>query len=272
MKYPAFLFLIIFISVTTFAQKPKAVKKTPPDSSAPAVQIGGEKEEFDKAAALNDAAEQIKALEKFLAAFPKSSEKNHALELMTVARAQIGDQKFKNNEPAEGVKFFTLAVRQAPQPISDKLFSEIILQIPSGLFFRGQTVAASETAQLIEVKTEGNARQTLGLATYYLGIENAAEAERLAAKALVIEPNLPAAYQTLGIAQRLNFNLDDALESYAKALELDAKFGGFQTQSGGDEPRRRQTRCSRAALPRTARQRRSRRAGANRFDARAFRR
>ncbi|MBA2493876.1 MAG: hypothetical protein H0V31_04175, partial [Acidobacteria bacterium] len=73
-----------------------------------------------------------------------------------------------------------------------------------------------------EEKIDGNANQLLGLATFYLGTENAAEARRLAEKAIVLKPNLPAAYQTLGLAKRLDFQLEEAANAYAKALELDA--------------------------------------------------
>ena len=212
---------MFFVSLTTFAQKPKTAGKPAGSSTGAAAKAADDKTEFEKAAAVGDPAERIKAFEKFIAAFPKSPEKVHAQELLTVARAQVGDQKLKNNETEIGVKLFKLAVRDAPLPVSDKLFSEILLPIPSNLFFRGQAADALETARTIETKIGGNAKQNLGLAAFYLGIENASEAERLAEKALASEPNLPAAYQTLGIAQRLNFEPDDALKSYAKALELD---------------------------------------------------
>nr|MBA2737842.1 tetratricopeptide repeat protein [Pyrinomonadaceae bacterium] len=68
-----------------------------------------------------------------------------------------------------------------------------------------------------------NAKQLLGLATFYLGIENAAEAERLANKVIAFNANLPAAYRTLGLAYRINFQLEESANAYAKALELDAE-------------------------------------------------
>jgi tetratricopeptide (TPR) repeat protein len=220
MKNCTILFFLILFSLTVFAQKPKPIKKAFNTNSAKS--IGGEKEEFEKARAQTNATDRIKALKKFVANFPNSAEKIHALELMVVARAQAADEKLRAGDAAVGTELFKLAVKEAPTPLSDKLFADIILQIPNNLFFRGQRDAAVEIARMIEGKIGENAKQLLGLATFYLGGEDAAEAQKLADRAIAIEPNLPAAYQTLGLANRLNFNLDEAANAYAKALELDA--------------------------------------------------
>ncbi len=220
MKQTALLFCLILFSFTAFAQKPKPVKK-PTNSANQTAKPTSEKDEFEKAASQKNAAERIEALQKFIENFPKSDEKIHALELVVSARAEIADDKLRLGDTASGIEFFKSAVKDAPSPISDKLFTEIILQIPTNLFIRARQTEAVEVAKLIEEKIEGNANQILGLATFYLGTENADEAKRLAEKAIAINPNLPAAYQTLGLANRLNFQLEDAANAYAKALELD---------------------------------------------------
>jgi tetratricopeptide (TPR) repeat protein len=220
-NFTILLFLLLF-SLAAFAQKPKSIKK-PDNSSKPANSskpTGSEKEEFEKAAAKSNAAEKIKALQKFNLDFPNSAEKNKALELIAETRAQIADEKLRSGDVEGGVELFKLAVKDAPATISDKLFTEVILQIPNNLFFRGQRLAAIEIAQSIEKKIDGNAKQVLGLAAFYLSIESADEAKRLAEKAIEIEPTQPAAYQTLGIANRLNFNLEEAANAYSKALEF----------------------------------------------------
>ena len=226
MKNLAILFLLISFSFTAFAQKPKtkSIKKTALATPAKSPKtLGDEKTEFEKAVNQTGATERTAALQKFIKNFPKSNEKTRALELIVSARAEIADEKLRLSDTASGVELFKLAVKNAPKPLSDKLFTEIVLQIPTNLFLRGQQAAAFEVAKLIEEKTEGNARQILGLATFYLGTENASEAKRLAEKALQLEPNSPAAYQTLGIAYRLNFQLEEAANAYTKALEFDAK-------------------------------------------------
>jgi tetratricopeptide (TPR) repeat protein len=79
-------------------------------------------------------------------------------------------------------------------------------------------------------------------------LENVAEAKRLADKAVLLEPNLPAAYQTLGVAHRLDFQFEESVSAYTKALELDAELDNFKAQFGGNETRHRKTRGSRRAL------------------------
>ena len=221
MKKSALLLFLLLFSLTAFAQNPKPVKKPVAPAKTIVTNVGNEKAEFDKAVNQKSAPERIMALNKFVVNFPNSNDKTRALELLVSARAEIADEKLRLNDTASGVEFFTLAVKDAPKPVSDKLFSEILLQIPTNLFFRGQQAKAIEVANIIEEKAEGNANQLLGLATFYIGTENAVEARRLAVKAIAINPNLPAAYQTLGLANRLNFQLEEAANAYAKALELD---------------------------------------------------
>ena len=221
MKKSALLLFLLLFSLAAFAQKPKTVKKAVVPAKTVVTNVGNEKDEFEKAVKQKSAAERIMALNKFVVNFPNSNEKIRASELLVSARAEIADEKLRLNDTVSGVQLFTLAVKDAPKPISDKLFAEIILQIPTNLFFRGQQAQAIEVAKLIEEKAEGNANQLLGLATFYIGTENAAEARRLADKAIAINPNLPVAYQTLGLASRLNFQLEEAANAYAKALELD---------------------------------------------------
>ena len=218
MKSFVILILIFLFSFSAFAQKP-AKKKS---SAAPkvVVNVGNEKEEFEKAVAVADASERIAALQKFIENFPASAEKIRAQELIVSARAAIGDEKLRLSDTASGVEFFKLAVKDAPQPMSDKM-SALILNFPTNLFWRGQRTEALEIARIIEAKADGNAKQLLGLATFYLGTENAAEAKRIAEKALALDANLPSAYQMLGLGFRLNFQLDESANAYQKALELD---------------------------------------------------
>lgn len=230
MRNSAILFLIATLSLAAFAQKPKPAKKpaaaktnlTKPATATPK-NAEPEKEAFQKAVTIADAAERMAALDAFLSDFPQSKEKTRAQELIVSACAQIGDEKLRSGETESGVAFFKLAVAGAPKPVSDKFFSEILLQFPTNLFWRGERTAALEIARLIEEKAEGNAKQMLGLATVYLSVEDAVQARRLTDKALAIDANLPAAYQTLGLTHRLNFELEAAAAAYAKALELDAQ-------------------------------------------------
>ncbi len=238
MKYSAALFLIIIFSLTAAAQKTKTQAKTAKSQTKAKLTVnkiaakktGSEKEDFEKAIALTDATQRITALKAFIEDFPKSDEKIRARELIVSARAELADAKLQAGETEKGIELFKLAVKDAPKPMSEKLFADVIMQFPTNIFLRGGRGAAFDIAEMIEEKAEGDAKQLLGLAAFYLGIESASAARRLANKAIEIETaseseksNLPVAYQTLGLANRLGFQLEDAANAYTKALELDAE-------------------------------------------------
>ena len=226
--------ILVFLAFLNFAQSPKptpkttkkpTVAKTPKPTVAktpePPTPVIDEKAELDKALAQTDLNERIKALQKFTADFPQSNELNRALEALVSPRAQLADEKLRNGEIEAGIQLFKDAVNEAPAPISDSLF-KLILQFPTNLFYQGQSAAAIEVAQLIEKKSEDNTKQLLSLATFYLGTEKPQEAKRLAEKSILLVGNLPTAYQTLGLANRLDFELEAAAKAYAAALELDS--------------------------------------------------
>lgn len=154
------------------------------------------------------------------AAAPKSGDSEQARFERLAARASAADEKMRGGDASGGAQLFKAIVADATAPVSDRIFTEVLLPTASRVFAGGERVAALEIAGIIEKKIDGSANQLLGLATFYLTIENADEAKRLAEKAVLLEPNQPAAYQTLGIANRLNFDLEAAANSYSKALEL----------------------------------------------------
>ena len=218
------LLIILLLSPAAFAQKPRP--KASPIKKSTVTSAAGETEEFDKAVAVVSAPERIAALQKFLNDFPKSERKNRVLELIVSARAEIAEQKLTLSETEEGIKLFILAATEAPKPISEELFAKVILQLPTNLFYRSQPKAAFEVARIIEEKVDGNARQLLALGSFYLGVESADEAKRVAENVLKVDAaTLPvesqiAAYQMLGMANRLNFDLEASANAYARALEL----------------------------------------------------
>ena len=220
MKNSAILLLILLFSCHAFGQEKKPVKKSALSSSV-VTEIGNERLDFQKAVAKTNASERITALQKFLERFPNSESKTKALELIVSGRAELASEKLRLGETQSGIELFKLAVKDAPSPVSDELFTKVLIQFPTNLFYTNQPKAAIEVAKLIEEKIGGNVPQILSLASFYLGTENSFQAKRLAQKAAELEPNLPAAYQTLGLAYRMNFELEKSAEAYTKALELD---------------------------------------------------
>ncbi|MBA3350844.1 MAG: tetratricopeptide repeat protein, partial [Blastocatellia bacterium] len=224
MKY-AVLFLALLIGQGVAAQTPKP-KATPAKKAValkpkPTPSRLTEKDQFAKASAHELAADRVAALEKFLAAFPQSENRQAAVDLIASSRALIAEEKLMSGSAADAVVLFRKVVNEAPQPIPNDLFNESISKIPSMLFRYGERPAAFEVASLIESKVEDNSAHLLEIASFYLNIENGSEAMRVAAKAAAKDPTSASVYRALALAHRINFDLDAAANAYAKALELE---------------------------------------------------
>lgn len=166
---------------------------------------------------------RIEALKKFIAAHPKSVAVPRANELILSAHATLGDQKLKDGDEAGGLREFRRAFAEAPADLSDRAFIDIIAQIPLNLFVRGQRDAAMDAARQAEALAKLNSRRLAALTQFYITIENATEANRVAELAVENAPQSAVAHQVLGAARHIALRLDDAEREYAKAVELDPK-------------------------------------------------
>lgn len=207
--------------VVTTAKKTTPAKKPVAKPTPKPVDPEAEKAAFEKAIAEESLETKAKDIEKFLLDFPKSELGGRALESLAAARASIADQLLESGDADKAVVMFKQAVGNAPTPYPERLFNGIISKIPANLFWRGQRMAAVEIAAIIEKNASQNSAQLLALATFYLGVENGVEAKRITQAALKLDENSADAHQTLGLAHRLNFDLEESAKSYAKALELD---------------------------------------------------
>jgi tetratricopeptide (TPR) repeat protein len=224
MKNLVLLIIVIAVCAGVFGQDPTSeVAKKTSENLEKAEKPAGEKEEFENAIGQTLARDRIPALQKFVRDFPESTLKRRAREVIVSSRAELADEKIRLGEIEEGVALFKLAVEEAPTPISDKLFSGLLVKFPANLFFRGQRAAAISIAKTIEEKTPDNPKHLLGPATFYLSVERAADALRLAEKSIEIEPESAGAYHTVGFAHRLNFELEKAAEAFSKAAGIDAE-------------------------------------------------
>jgi tetratricopeptide (TPR) repeat protein len=168
---------------------------------------------------------RIDALKTFIAKHPTSVALPRANELLVVAHAVFADQRMQAGDVQSGLQEFRLALSSAPADIPDRLFTDVIARIPLNLFMRGQRDAAFEIARQAEATAKSNPKRLLALTEFYLSIENAAEASRLAETAVQLAPDSAAAHQALGAARHIDLRLDDAASEYAKALSLDPKSG-----------------------------------------------
>jgi tetratricopeptide (TPR) repeat protein len=168
-------------------------------------------------------AERIERLKAFVKTNADSPLALRARELLTSARAAYGDEKLRTNDRLAGVELFRAAVAEAPPAMSDKLFVEVVSQLPANLYVLGEREAARELALAVEEKAKGNAQRLLTLAAFYLSTEQPDEAARVAQSAIALKPELAAAHQALGAAHRFALRLDEAASEFARALELDPK-------------------------------------------------
>ncbi|HEY1402999.1 MAG TPA: hypothetical protein VGB05_02595, partial [Pyrinomonadaceae bacterium] len=224
--------LIMFVGLSavagaSFAQKRPAAKgartaAAPPAKGRAAVSDEALKTELEALLKL-PVAERVDGLRAFLKANPRSSLRTRATEQLVSAHAALGDERLQTQDAGAGVELFRQAVALAPAEMSDKLYYEVVSQLPSNLFLRGQTVAALELARAIEVKAGADAKRLLTLAAFYVSVEQADEAARVAKAAIALAPDLAPAHQALGAAHRLALRLDEAAAEYARSVELDPR-------------------------------------------------
>src|SRR5436305_238246 len=205
-------------------QGPKAKPTPGKPTRTPAKAAGGhaKKAELDEIVKLG-ASERVERLQAFVKENPNSPSLLRAEELLTSARAALGDERLRGGDRAAGVELFRAAVAEAPEGMSDKLFDGVVSQLPANLYLLGERDAAFDLARAVEARAAGNAQRLLAVAQFYVNIERPDEAARVARAALALQPDLAPAHQMLGTAYRYALRLDDAASEFARAVELDPK-------------------------------------------------
>jgi tetratricopeptide (TPR) repeat protein len=204
-----------------------AAKKTPPARTVskarpkgPRAVVKDDNAAFEAASAIENPAEKLAALKKFVEEYPESSHLDAAREAIVSTALSLGDERLLAGDAAAAVGLYKTAINSTPQPIPDALFNDTLSKIPNSLYWRGYRAEGLEVARALEPRVDKNAGQLATLATFYIGIENGGDASRIAEMAVAVDPNSSNAYQTLGIARRVNFQLEESAAAYAKALEL----------------------------------------------------
>ncbi|MDQ3745470.1 MAG: tetratricopeptide repeat protein, partial [Acidobacteriota bacterium] len=235
-SFACVILLLALAGVAAAQRQPAAQGAKKPASARPkasAKGAGGEdaqKSELDEIVktddagqALHSAAERVERLQAFVKDHPSSAQLLRAEELLTSARAALGDERLRGGDRAAGVELFRAAVAEAPEGMSDKLFAGVVSQLPANLYVLGERDAALELARAVEARARSSAQRLLAVASFYLGIEQPDEAARVAQAALALQPDLASAHMVLGTAYRYALRLDDAATEFARAVELDPK-------------------------------------------------
>lgn len=224
MRSLALIFLAGLLALPGIAQpgkKPATTAKPKPKPTATPVKKPSESVEWEKAVAVAGDAARVVALEKFLKTFPKTTRVSEAAGLIVTAEASLGNARLDAGDVDGAAGFFRAAATAAVAPVSDHLFNDTLIKFPVNLYFRGARKEAVEIAKIIEAKSSENAAHMLALASFYLSTENGSEAKRLAEAAIKVDSASSAAYQALGLASRVDFQLDESAAAFAKAVELD---------------------------------------------------
>jgi tetratricopeptide (TPR) repeat protein len=202
-----FVFILIFVFAgVAAAQKPKPID---------------ERSELEAAVNAPLNADKAALLEKFVKGHPKSKLLQSANESLVIARAAYAEELLRSGNPRESYDLFAKAVNEAPEPIPDKLFDNAINKFPSVLYWAGQKRSAFDIARLIEKRSAGNSGRLQSMAMFYLSIEDGSQAKTLAEAAIAADPTSATAFETLGLANRINFDFEAAANAYLKAVELD---------------------------------------------------
>ncbi len=159
-------------------------------------------------------------LKEFLDTHPKSKSKARAIELVLMTHAGLGDQKLKGGDTAGGIEQLFRVINEAEVTASDELFS-LIAQFPMNLYLLGEREAAFKASQNLEAKFGSDPKRLLAVARFYMGIERAADAVRIADTAVRLAPDLAEAHRLLAMGHHISLRLDDAIAEYKKAVELD---------------------------------------------------
>lgn len=203
--------------------KPKPVKVEPVDSA----QADAEQEAaYEKASTLSDATERIDALKKFIGAYPAAKRVTDAVGMIVTVKTQLGNDHLAAGDIAGAVAFYKTAIADASKPVPDQLFADTLAKIPANLYFRGARTEGFEIAKAIEDKADTSVSQMLTVATFYISVENGSEARRVAERAIKLDPVSGAAYQTLGLASRIDFLLEESAAAYGTALEIEPESAG----------------------------------------------
>ena len=206
------------------ANSPKPLK-TPSSDRKPAASPMSPEDELEQVELTQTlpAEKRIDVLKDWIATHPTSVALPRAKELLVVAHAMFGGQRMQAGEVEKGLYQFRLALSDAPVDMPDRLFTEVLVRIPFSLYSGGLRDPALEIARQLEPLAKSNGKRMVALSEFYLTIENAGEANRLAEAAVQLAPDAAATHQALGAARHIDLRLDDAETEYAKALALDPK-------------------------------------------------
>jgi tetratricopeptide (TPR) repeat protein len=184
--------------------------------------ILAERAELDQAMR-GDMPSRISALEKFIADHPSSALADQAREALVRTHATVGEQALKSGNPKAAAEAFTRALGAAPEKISDRLFLQVIWQMPVVMAASGYRFDGIQLMRSFEKRFESEPSRLVVIGNFFTSVESAPDAIRVLEKAAQVAPSDHRIYTALGTAYVISLRLDDAANAFAKAIELEPK-------------------------------------------------
>lgn len=216
-----FLMLAAGASASAYQRPPQ--KRPEPKKPPVEEQTLSPREAFDRARSGVTQQERIDLLEKFIAANRGSEFEREARELLMREYALKGEQALREGNPQLAMQVFKSALRAAPMPINDAVFSQYVFPLPMAMNAFGYRSEAADLMKSFEARFESQANRLVEIGFFYVQIEAPFEAVRVLEKAVALAPDDHRAHNSLGTAYLISLRLDDAATEFTRATELDAR-------------------------------------------------
>src|SRR5688500_1654548 len=167
MKSQRIVSILAGLALASTLSVPPALAATQDTSSALA-----ERGELDKALSVADAQARIASLEAFIARNPSSIFVEQATDALVRSHATIGELALKNKDPKGAAAAFTRALGAAPAKISDRLFSQVIWQMPVVLAAAGYRFDGIQLMRSFEKRFEAEPQRMIQIGYFYVSIES----------------------------------------------------------------------------------------------------
>jgi len=221
---------VLLVILLTFAissssagyQRPQQRKPEPKKPPAEE-QTLSPRDAFDRARSGASQQERIDLLEKFVAANRGSEFEREARELLMREYALKGEQALREGNSQLAMQVFKSALRAAPTPITDAVFSQYVFPLPMAMNAFGYRSEAADLMKSFEARFESQANRLVEIGFFYVQIEAPFEAVRVLEKAVALAPDDHRAHNSLGTAYLISLRLDDAAAEFTRAVELDSK-------------------------------------------------
>ncbi|MBK9314914.1 MAG: tetratricopeptide repeat protein [Acidobacteria bacterium] len=176
---------------------------------------------IEAALAVEDPAERIAALRKFLKNNIIPEQTQTAQEAIVASWAQIADSHLNNNDIEKAVTAFRDSIGSLPENITDTFFNDTVIRIPLAVSVRGYRNEAILLARRLEARFPQEGKRLAAIGEFYMTIEAPADAIRALENAGKAGENTAMLHRALGAAYRIGLRLDDAIAEYQQAIQID---------------------------------------------------